>query len=124
MRRSRKASRAYCKGDIMKQLVALLALLCFALPAFTAPASADTRINNPTVNQRPLDWCLNPAQDCGKPAAERYCQLRNLGHVVKVAGQRSDRPTYILGTKEICTQPRFDHCDRFSWIVCSAVKID
>lgn len=103
----------------MKYLVALTALLCF-----TVAAAADTRFTNPRVNKMPLDWCLFPTKQCGKPAAERYCQLRNMGHAVKFKGQRSEAPTYIVGARKICDQSTYDHCDRFSWITCSATRID
>jgi hypothetical protein len=50
--------------------------------------------------------------------------MQNLGHVVRFRGQRSESATFILGTREICDLRRFDHCDRFTFIVCSAGIID
>jgi hypothetical protein len=110
---------AHSREANMKYTVALIALACSA-----SFALADIRIENPRVNKRPLDWCLVPAKQCGKPAADAYCKLRNMGHAVRFTGQRSGEPTFILGTREICDLRRFDHCDRFSAIVCSAVRID
>ena len=63
-------------------------------------AWADIRIANPRVNNRPLDWCLVPTKQCGRPAADRYCQIRNMGHAVSFRGQRSTERTFILGTRE------------------------
>lgn len=103
----------------MRHFIALLTLLCSTSVAF-----AEIRVPNPRVNGRPVDWCLVPTKQCGKPAADRYCELRHLGHAVRFRGQRSSEKTYILGTREICDLRRFDHCDRFSLIVCSAVRID
>jgi len=103
----------------MRYLIALITVFCSVSSAF-----ADIRIPNPTMNGRPVDWCLIPTKQCGRPAAERYCQLRRMGHVVSFQGQRSEQPTFILGTRAICDLRRFDHCDRFSVIVCSASKID
>jgi hypothetical protein len=103
----------------MRYFIAALAIICSASFAF-----ADIRLSNPRVNGRPLDWCLVPTKQCGAPAAERYCQMRNMGHVVSFRGQRSDERTYILGTREVCDLRRFDHCDRFTIIVCSATRID
>jgi hypothetical protein len=103
----------------MKHIVALLTVVCSAVPAL-----ADIRVDNPRINGRALDWCLTPARQCGRAAADRYCDMRRMGHAVSFRGQRSGEPTYILGTRETCTTQRFDHCDRFSVIVCSAVIID
>ena len=100
-------------------IVGLMAVLCF-----TSNALAEIPLKNPRVNNLPLDWCRIPAKECGKPAADAYCKFRNMGHAVRFNGQRSDTRTYILGTREICDLKRFDHCDRFSEIVCSAVILD
>jgi len=100
-------------------LLPLAAIVCFGSLAF-----AEIPVQDPRVNGRPVDWCLVPTQQCGKPAADRYCQMQNMGHAVSFRGQRSNERTIILGTRELCDLRRFDHCDRFSLIVCSAVRID
>jgi hypothetical protein len=101
-----------------------LIVIAVAVLGFTSSAFAEIKVPNPQMNGRPVDWCLNPTKECGKPAADRYCEMRNFGHAVRFTGQRSETRTYILGTKEICDLKRFDHCDRFSEIVCSASMID
>lgn len=103
----------------MRQFISVLAILCCASPAF-----AGTTVKNPRVNNRPLDWCLVPTKQCGRPAADRYCDMKNLGHALSFKGERSSERTYILGTRELCDLRRFDHCDRFSVIECSAGSID
>jgi hypothetical protein len=45
--------------------------------------------------------------------------MKGLGHAVTFDGVRSSERTIILGTNELCDTHRFDHCDRFSRIVCS-----
>jgi hypothetical protein len=97
----------------MRHFIAVVAVLCSASSAF-----ADIKIPNPRVGGRPVDWCLVPAQQCGKPAADRYCQMRNMGRAIGFRGERSTERTLILGTGGICDLTRFDHCDRFSIIVC------
>ena len=91
---------------------------------YVSAAYAETPVQNPRVGGRPVDWCLIPTRQCGKPAADRYCAMHNLGHAIRFRGQRSEERTFILGTREVCDLRRFDHCDRFSVIVCSAGIID
>jgi hypothetical protein len=98
----------------MKHFIAVLAILCSGSSAF---AVSTTR--NPTIQKRPVDFCLMPSKQCGKPAASRFCQMMRLGSAVTFESVRSSVPTIILGTNELCTTPRFNRCDRFSRIVCS-----
>jgi TIR domain len=80
----------------------------------------DIEVKDPRVNGRPVDWCLIPMRQCGKDAADRYCQMHNMGPAVSFRRQLSDEQTLILGTSELCDTTRFSRCDRFSVIVCSA----
>ena len=98
----------------MRHLIVGLAVLCCATSAF-----AKSTVSNPIIEERPVDWCLMPAKQCGKPAADQYCQIMKLGHAVEFERVRSKERTMILGTGELCDTKRFDHCDRFSRIVCS-----
>ena len=98
----------------MRHFIPVLAVLCSVTSAF-----ASSTVRDPTVDNRPVDWCLVPTKQCGKPAADRYCQMKGLGNAVKFEGVRSKERTIILGTGELCDTRRFDHCDRFSRIVCS-----
>ena len=104
---------------MLKYYVAAVAVLCSASSAF-----AEMELKSPRVDGHPVDWCLVPTKQYGKDAADHYCQMRNMGHAVRFHGERSNERTYILGTKELCDTTRFDHCDRFSVIVCSATMID
>ena len=98
----------------MRHFIAVLAILCSDSAAFAA-----STVRNPVIQNRPVDWCLVPTNQCGKPAADRYCQMQRLGRAVEFEGVRSRERTIILGTGELCDTSRFDHCDRFSRIVCS-----
>jgi hypothetical protein len=86
------------------------------------PSFADIEVKDPRVNGRPVDWCLAPTKQCGKDAADRYCQMHNMGPAVSFRRQQSDERTLILGTSELCDTTRFSRCDRFSVIVCSAAR--
>jgi TIR domain len=80
----------------------------------------DLEVKDPRVNGRPVDWCLFPSKQCGRDAADRYCQMHNMGPAVRFSRQQSDERTLILGIGEFCDTTRFSRCDRFSVIVCSA----
>jgi hypothetical protein len=90
-----------------------------AVPFEIAPQKTSTTVRNPVIQGRPVDWCLVPTKQCGKPAADRYCQMQRLGRALAFEGVRSNQRTIILGTNELCDTRRFDHCDQFSRIVCS-----
>jgi hypothetical protein len=93
-----------------------------AVPFEIAPPKPSTTVRtivNPVIRSRPVDWCLVPTKKCGKPAADRYCQMMRLGRALAFDGARSNQQTIILGTNELCDTRRFSHCDQFSRIVCS-----
>lgn len=102
----------------MRYFLALIAIVS------GSSAFAETTFRNPRVGNRAVDWCLNPGVQCGKPAADRFCQIAKSGKAVRFHGQRSSVATLILGNRQLCTLDRFDHCDRFDRIVCSAGRID
>ena len=99
----------------MRHFIAFLVILCSGSSAF-----ATSTVRDPIIQNRPVDFCLVPAKQCGMPAASRYCQMMRLGSAVTFESVQSSVPTIILGTNELCSTRRFDHCDRFSRIVCSS----
>jgi len=105
-------------------LVGWVALYQMGVPVRVpwTPSLADIEVKDPRVNGRPVDWCLVPMKQCGKDAADRYCQMHNMGPAVSFRRQQSDERTLILGTSELCDTARFSRCDRFSVIVCSAAR--
>ena len=65
-----------------------------------------------------LDLCLYWAADCGKPAADKFCELNgwtnSASHVVanNIGAVASTR---LIGTDAVCDQ---DFCDGFKSITC------
>ena len=98
----------------MRHFIAVLAILCSGSSAFAASVT-----RNPVIKNQPVDWCLMPSKQCGRPAADRFCGMMKLGNAVEFERVRSSKPTIILGTNERCDTRRFDHCDTFSRIKCS-----
>jgi len=62
-----------------------------------------------------VDNCLNWAANCGKPAADRYCQLNGHPNGAQSFGTIAMRPTWVVGDGKVCNQPG---CVGFSAIQC------
>jgi hypothetical protein len=62
-----------------------------------------------------LDWCLSYNADCGKPAAEYYCQQKGHGHAKAFEIDENYGKTRNLKTGEKCTD---QSCDGFKFITC------
>jgi hypothetical protein len=74
--------------------------------------------NSPVYNGNPPDWCVNWGVECGKGAADRYCQWR--GHTVATGFAIANdiggaTPTRLIGTGAVCDQ---GFCDGFAYITC------
>lgn len=75
-----------------------------------------------TVQGYRLDWCLKRGTQCGKPAADAWCEHNNrtkLSSHATAFKQAPDigrfAPTYILGDRALCQSAG---CDGFESITC------
>jgi hypothetical protein len=75
-----------------------------------------TEFTSPRINGLAVDYCLTWAQNCGKPAADAFCQSQGFakseGHQVL----RDAPPTIVIGDGAICREP---YCARMISISCS-----
>jgi hypothetical protein len=74
----------------------------------------------PKINGVHLDWCLNWGTDCGKPAADAFCETKTAG----LSGSKSfeiwenlGRQTKVFNSGQICDDPS---CDSFKFIECGS----
>jgi len=87
-----------------------------------AVAQGSKTFRNPTITGYRLDWCLHWAAQCGKPAADAWCDVKGGkagGHATnwKIAVDiGASTPTYVIGDKKVCNQ---QFCDGFQSITCS-----
>ena len=68
----------------------------------------------------PVDICLNWGVNCGKPAADAYCQSKGEGVAAKFNMAQDSPPTWVQGDGKAC---RDAFCDRITWIQCSKTPI-
>ncbi|HEY9141594.1 MAG TPA: hypothetical protein VIN93_11915 [Bryobacteraceae bacterium] len=82
---------------------------------FTAIACANERqFDEPRINGRAVDRCLNYGQNCERPAADTFCRLN--GYARAASFRIADlRPTIVVGDNKVCDE---DYCQGFTTITC------
>lgn len=73
---------------------------------------------NPSIEGHPLDWCLHWGKQCGKPAADAWCNSKMGkadGFAIQWEKAENIGTTYVMGDKTICNK---SSCDGFRWIKC------
>lgn len=98
----------------MRSLHGLLLLL--GLLFCGGPASADQTYNQPRWFDDRLDWCLNWSSNCGKPAADNFCQRRRFTAAAEFAPERGVGRTRVSGTNQVCEGA---NCVGFRFINCT-----
>ena len=81
-------------------------------------SSADAAVRtfaNPRIGGLRLDWCLNFSAQCGKPAADAYCQTRGYAGALNFAQAVGAWRTRLING-EGC---RGAQCTSFAYIRCA-----
>ena len=107
----RRTERTQLNRNLLAASVPLLLL--------SVPARAQVPFEDPAINGAPVDWCLFPAKSCGKPAADKFCELQKLGEATNFTQHPNVGYSGILGSGELCSEQDFGRCDGFAKIVCS-----
>jgi hypothetical protein len=71
--------------------------------------------NKPKAGGRRLDWCLTWATDCGKAAADFFCEKKGHDEAKAFKIAEDIGKTRILKTGQKCSEPG---CDGFKFITC------
>jgi len=92
------------------------------LPAQAArtPASgtpATRRFDNPLVEGVALDYCRNWEKDCGKPAADAFCQSQGFAASIDFTPRFHAPPTRVIGSGQVCNNAI---CARMAAVTCGA----
>lgn len=98
--------------------------LTFALAAWlSAPSAMATTYLRPTWNGYAMDWCKTFDVNCGKPAADLFCQLHGYPQASGFVGDpRVNFQTMTIGQNSIC-DPRTSSCDSFAEIECQDIAV-
>jgi len=103
----------------MKILEGSFLWLALAAALLLWPSVGETqqrmRFDRPAINNIPVDWCLTWGQNCGKPAADYFCQTRGYQHSDDFGVVNNIGRTVILKTRQVCNHPT---CDGFSYVSC------
>ena len=96
---------------------AIATLLGIVLFTLSSQAEAAT-FAYPKWNGFALDWCKNFEGQCGKPAADLWCQKKGYPQATGFTKMyRVSFQTMTVGNNAIC-DPRSHHCDSFTSITC------
>jgi hypothetical protein len=79
----------------------------------------------PRIGSYRLDWCLTWGNDCGKPAADKFCNSKNFGTAKSYSideniGSKSNPTKTVGGDAAICDE---DFCDGFKSIQCNRRRV-
>ncbi len=94
-----------------------LPLLALAL-TFGAAQAAEQDFVKPKIGIFRLDFCRVWAGECGKPAADKFCQTKgftqsnNFEEAIDIGAAT---PTVVIGTGQQCAAPT---CDGFTFVTC------
>lgn len=86
---------------------------------YTAPTQttlAPGEFVNPQVDGVALDICREWGANCGKPAADAFCQSQGYSHSLSHREQHDTPPTRVISSGQLCDQ---SFCDRIIWIQCA-----
>lgn len=76
---------------------------------------ADGVFRDPKVAGYALDVCRMWGVQCGKPAADAFCQSTGFEESVDYAVRMDSPPTRVIGDGQICSEP---YCDRIVIVTC------
>lgn len=77
--------------------------------------SQEETFKRPKFKGTRLDWCLTWGQNCGKPAADAYCDWKGYSQSTNFEIANDIGHTRIISTGQVCNDPT---CDGFKYISC------
>lgn len=90
----------------------------FTMIACSKPDSGepeDATFKKPKFKGKRLDWCREWSTNCGKPAADAFCENKGYSKATDFSIAEDIGNTRIISTGETCEEP---FCDGFKSITC------
>jgi hypothetical protein len=101
----------------LRSIIITAAALSLSVGAASAEDPEITKVNKPKWKGYALDWCLTWATDCGKPAADKWCQSGGYDKSVGFAKWNDiGQPTRVIGSNQVCDEQA---CDSFLYVTCT-----
>jgi hypothetical protein len=102
------------------KMIKFLCLGLFALTMLSVQSvAAEQTFAKPKQGGLRIDWCYQYGSQCGKPAADRFCQTKGFTQsndfVEDVDIGAASIATLVLGTGQVCNAP---NCDGFTYVTC------
>jgi len=85
---------------------------CQGLTAITCVN--ERRFDEPDINGRAVDRCLNWGENCEQPAADNFCRLQGYARAARFRFAVM-RPTLVAGDNKVCDE---DYCQGFTTVTC------
>ncbi|HKO09237.1 MAG TPA: TIR domain-containing protein [Alphaproteobacteria bacterium] len=90
-----------------------------AQPPASGGVPATRHFDNPLVEGVALDFCRTWARDCGKPAADAFCQSQGFAAAIDFTRQPHAPPTRVIGSGQVCNGA---NCARIDAVTCGAAS--
>lgn len=94
-----------------------IGILVLSMPAC---ALADVVINDPKVDGYGLDYCREWAANCGKPAADAFCEAKGYRQAISWKVRKDNQKTRIINGGQVCDAPA---CDRITSVTCQEARV-
>jgi hypothetical protein len=85
---------------------------------FGAAQASEQTFAKPKAGPFRIDWCYLLGSQCGKPAADRFCQSKGFvqsNDFEEAVDIGASTPTIVQGTGQSCAAPG---CDGFTYVTC------
>jgi len=90
-----------------------------ARPPASGGVPATRHFDNPLVEGVALDFCRSWARECGKPAADAFCQSQGFAAAIDFTRQPHAPPTRVIGSGQVCNGA---NCARIDAVTCGAAS--
>lgn len=75
----------------------------------------EVTFKKPKYKGKRLDWCREWSANCGKPAADAYCEFKGFSGSTDFAMAEDIGNTRLISNGQSCTEP---FCDGFKFVTC------